>query len=195
MLNTTFIESLQGLERPKKYFDGRGMYLYLQPSGAKYWRLKCRYEGREKTYAMGTYPRISLEVARQKTDEAKQQLIQGIDPSEFKQNQGFENVAREWWDNQRDGWKKRHAQTVIDSLEKDVFPYMGTRNISAIRPPELLTVIRRIEKREAYRVAEKVLQRVRSVFRYAIQTGRLTETLLPNYRVSLKRKKSNTDGH
>ena len=172
MLNTTFIESLEGLERPKKYFDGQGVYLYLQPSGAKYWRLKYRYEGREKTYSIGTYPRISLEHARQKTDEAKQQLIQGIDPSEFKQNQGFENVAREWWENERDGWKHSHAHIVIDSLEKDVFPYLATRNISAIRPPELLTVIRRIEKREAYRVAEKVLQRVRSVFRYAIQTGR-----------------------
>ncbi len=172
MLNNQFIATLEAQEKPKKYFDGRGMYLYLQPSGAKYWRLKYRYEGREKTYAMGTYPRVSLDEARQKTDEAKQQLIQGIDPSEFKQNQGFEIVAREWFENEKGGWKKRHADVVINSLEQDVFPYLATRNISAIRSPELLTIIRRIEKRGALQVATKVLQRIRSVFRYAIQTGR-----------------------
>lgn len=172
MLNNQIITTLEAQEKPKKYFDGRGMYLYLQPSGAKYWRLKYRYEGREKTFAMGTYPRVSLQQAREKTDEAKQQLIQGIDPSEFKQNQGFEIVAREWFENEKGGWKKRHAQVVINSLEQDVFPYLATRNISAIRSPELLTIIRRIEKRGALQVATKVLQRIRSVCRYAIQTGR-----------------------
>jgi len=172
MLDSQFVATLEGQDKPRKYFDGRGMYLYLQPSGAKYWRLKYRYEGREKTYAMGTYPKVSLERAREKTDEAKQQLIQGIDPSEFKQNQGFEIVAREWFENEKGGWKKRHAKTVIQSLERDVFPYIASRNVSAIRPPELLTIIRRIEKRGALQVATKVLQRMRSVFRYAIQTGR-----------------------
>ena len=172
MLNNDIIETLEQVERPKKHFDGRGMYLYQQPTGAKYWRLKYRYEGLEKTYAMGVYPRVSLEQAREKTEEAKQLLIQGIDPSEYKKNQGFEIIAREWFDNERGGWKKRHADIVMNSLEKDVFPYLATRNISAIRPPELLTLIRRIEKRGALRVAEKVLQRIRAIFRYAIQTGR-----------------------
>ena len=173
MLNNQMVQDLGKVECPKKYFDGRGMYLYLQPSGAKYWRLKYRYEGREKTLAMGTYPRISLDQARLKTDEAKQQLIMGIDPSEFKQNQGFEIIAREWFDNEKGGWKPRHANIVIDSLEIDVFPYIGKRHIGAIRPPELLTVIRRIEKRGALQVATKVLQRTRAVFRYAVQTGRI----------------------
>ena len=172
MLNSEFIATVEGDNVPRKYFDGRGMYIYVQPSGAKYWRLKYRYEGLEKTYAMGVYPRVSLDVAREKTEEAKQLLNQGIDPSEYKKNQGFEIVAREWFENEKGGWKSRHAQVVIDSLEKDVFPYLGTRNLSAIRPPELLTIIRRIEKRGASRVAEKVLQRIRAVFRYGIQTGR-----------------------
>jgi len=173
MLNNQIIANMGRVDTPRKYFDGQGMYLYLQPSGAKYWRLKYRFEGREKTLAIGTYPRISLDDARMKTDEAKQQLIMGIDPSEFKQNQGFEIVAREWFDNERGGWRKRHAYIVIDSLEKDVFPYIGVRHIGAIRPPELLTVIRRIEKRGALQVATKVLQRIRAVFRYAVQTGRV----------------------
>ena len=172
MLNNEFIATVEGAKTPKKYFDGRGMYIYVQPSGAKYWRLKYRYEGLEKTYAMGVYPRVSLEVTREKTEEAKQLLDQGIDPNEYKKNQAFEIVAREWLENERGGWKKRHAQVVINSLEKDVFPYIGGRNLSAIRPPELLTLIRRIEKRGASRVAEKVLQRIRAVFRYGIQTGR-----------------------
>lgn len=171
-LNNKNIENLAGVNAPKKYFDGQGMYLYLQPSGAKYWRLKYYYEGREKTFSMGTYPRVSLQQAREKTDIAKQQLIQGIDPSEFKQKQGFETVAREWFDNEKEGWKQHHAEVVINSLQKDVFPYIGTRNISAIRPQELLSIIRRIEKRQALQVASKVLQRIRAIFRYAVQTGR-----------------------
>ncbi len=172
MLNNEIIANLGAVDRPKKYFDGRGVYLYHQPSGAKYWRLKYRYEGLEKTYSMGVYPRVSLRVAREKTEEARQLLRQGIDPSQYKKNQGFEIVAREWFDNKREGWKKRTAKRVLSSLEKDVFPFIGTRNISAIRPPELLTLIRRIEKRGALRVAEKVLQLIRAIFRYGIQTGR-----------------------
>ena len=132
------------------------MYLYQQPSGAKY-----RYEGLEKTYAMGMYPRVSLEDTRQKMDEAKQLLKQGVDPSQFKKNQGFEIVAREWFDNEKGGWKGRHAQVVINSLKQDVFPYIGKRNISAIRPPELLTVIRRIEKCGALRVAQGKIANLR----------------------------------
>ncbi len=108
-------------------------------------------------------PSISLSIPRcTNTTRKKVGISVGI----------FTMLMKPHGNNEKDGWKHRHAKTIMDSLEKDVFPYLGTRNLSAIRPSELLTVIRRIEKREAYRVAEKVLQRTRSVFRYGIQTGR-----------------------
>jgi integrase len=119
------------------------------------------------------YPDVSLEDARYKADMARQKLKQGIDPSVFKQMKSFEGVAREWLRGERGRWKDGYTKRVIHSLEQDVFPYIGHRNISAIKPAELLMMVQRVERRGALQVATKVLQRVSAVFRYAVQIGRI----------------------
>ena len=176
------IKNAQPKNKPYKVSDGQGLYLLVQPNGAKYWRLKYRFAGKEKILALGIYPSVSLKEARGARDQAKEQLRQIIDPAATKKatkraekakgNNSFEAVAKEWWKKQQGRWSTQHANKVWHSLEKDVFPYLGHRPIAEIEPPEILDVIRKVEKRGALDVAGRVLQRISSVFRYAVQTYR-----------------------
>lgn len=169
-------------EKDYKLFDGKGLFLLVKKNGAKYWRLKYRYLGKEKMLAIGVYPEVSLEIAREEMERARQLLkkehrdpmverqLQKLSRIEQTEN-AFEIIAREWVDI-NDLWSDRHRKRVIKSLEKDVFTIIGNRPIAEIQPPELLSVIRKVESRDALDVASRVLQRCSSVFRYAIQTGR-----------------------
>lgn len=107
---------------PYKLTDGNGMFLLVQPNGAKYWRLSYRFLGKQKLLALGVYPAVTLAAARKKRDEAGEQLAAGIDPGEAKKEakraaeiaatNSFEAVAREWYDSQRPGWSDGYAERV-----------------------------------------------------------------------------------
>ena len=174
----------QAKSKPRDYklTDEKGMHLLVKVNGSKYWRLKYRYSGREKTLAIGVYPDVSLKNARLKRDKARNLLAEGKDPSEVKQDEkraakirvanGFEIIAREWWENQKGNWTERHANRTLSALEADIFPYIGNKSIAEIQPPEILSIIRRVESRGALNIAGRLLQRCSNIFRYAIQTGR-----------------------
>jgi integrase len=143
-----------------------------------------RYRGRQRTLVLGVYPIVSLADARAARDGAKKLLTRDIDPSEIRKEQKrtarlstkntFEAVAREWCENQRDGWTSRYHDHVIARLEADVYPAIGSRPIAQIEPPELLAVLRKVEKRGALEIAKRLRQTVGQVFRYGIVTGRAT---------------------
>lgn len=162
-----------------KMADGGGLYLEVTIKGAKYWRLKYRFAGKQKLLAIGVYPTTTLKEARKQRDAAKVRLSNGIDPSEFKKAakqkeniEGFEHVAREWHVKHKPSWTESHAKKLIDRLEKDVFPWLGNRLTNEITPPELLTVLRRVENRGALDTAHRVRQTCGQIFRYAVATGR-----------------------
>lgn len=169
-------------EKPYKKSDGGGLYLYVKPDGAKYWRLKYYYLGKEKLMALGIYPLISLQEAREKRDTAKRLLDKGQDPNSVKRERKrqtlerhkntFEAVAREWHENQLAKWSEQHGHNVMRRMDVDIFPYIGKRPIADIDPPELLEVLRKIEKRGALDVTARVKQISGQVFRYGIATGR-----------------------
>ena len=169
-------------DKPYKKADGFGMYLEIMPNGSKYWRLKYRYNGKEKRLALGVYPDVSLKEAREKRDEARKNLAADIDPSFAKQSEKrqaridgantYEAIAREWIAHNAENWTERHKQTVTSRLERDVFQHIGHMPIKDITAPILLDVIRMIEKRGAYDIARRALQTSGQVFRYAIVTGR-----------------------
>src|SRR5450755_996573 len=85
-----------------KIFDGRGLYLLLSPNGSRGWRFKYRVDGREKLISFGIYPDVPLKLARDRREEARQQLAAGIDPGakrkaeKVAQGDTFEAIAREW---------------------------------------------------------------------------------------------------
>lgn len=137
---------------------------------------------KEKRISLGAYPIVSLADAREARERAKKLLAQGIDPSGAKKEEKreairnaentFRAVALEWHENQLARWTPAHAQNVNRRFDVDIFPYIGNRPIAEIDPPELLEVLRRIEKRGALDVTARVKQICGQVFRYGIATGR-----------------------
>ncbi|MFM0292832.1 MULTISPECIES: tyrosine-type recombinase/integrase [Paraburkholderia] len=169
-------------EQPYRLADGKGLYLQVMPNGSKYWRMKYRFDGKEKLASFGVYPEVSLADARKACLAARQILKAGTDPSEQKKEvkraraleavSSFEAVAREWFESQKAGWTEVYASKVINSLEVDAFPKIGAKPIGDIEAPHMLEIVRAIEARGVRETAKRVLQRSRAVFQYGIMTGR-----------------------
>ncbi|MCX9016876.1 tyrosine-type recombinase/integrase [Citrobacter portucalensis] len=189
------IDTAKPKEKPYKLSDGGGLYLEVTTNGSRYWRLKYRYAGKEKRLAFGVYPEVSLAQAREKRDAAKKLLSAGNDPGELKKAEKiaqklnyentFEAIAREWHQLRADRWSLRYRDEIIDTFEKDIFPYIGKRPIAEIKPMELLETLRRMEKRGALEKMRKVRQRCGEVFRHAIVTGRAEYNPAPDLATAL----------
>lgn len=181
-LTDTEAKNAKPLEQPYKLTDGEGMYLLVKPNGGKYWRLKYRVAGKEKVLALGVYPAIKLQAARKRRMEARELLTAGKDPGGERKAEKrykrvlaantFQAVAREWYDNQCEKWSAAHAGAVLKRLEDELFPGLGARPIAEIDAPELLDVLRGIERRDVLELVSKVRIIAGQVFRYAIATGR-----------------------
>ncbi|STU88262.1 integrase [Klebsiella variicola] len=181
-LNARQVDAAKPREKAYKLADGAGLYLEVVPSGSRYWRMKYRFNGKEKRMAFGVYPAVSLAQARALRDEAKKKLAEGIDPSFAKKeeklvrdvqlNNTFQAVALEWHGMKVSRWSEGYASDIIEAFNKDIFPYIGQQPVNEIKPLVLLNVLRRMESRGATEKAKKVRQRCSEVFRYAIVTGR-----------------------
>jgi integrase len=181
-LTDTTIRNAKSGEKAIRLYDERGLYLEISPAGGKWWRLKYRFDGKEKRISLGVYPDVSLKDARDRRDEARKLLANGIDPSENRKAakssrmersaNSFEVVAREWFAKYSQTWAKNHSYRTIRRFDRDIFPWIGGRPIAEINAPELLAVVRRIENRGALETAHRALANCGQVFRYAIATGR-----------------------
>ena len=173
------MRAVKATEKAQKLFDGNGLFLFVSPTDTKSWRLKYRFQGKEKLLTLGTYPQTSLKEARERAADARKQLDGGIDPGEVKKEEHqaaepitLEQVAREWYEKQLPAWSKRHSEDVMERLEKNIFPFLGDRPIAEVNAPELLTVLRRIEARGAIETAHRVRGICSLFFRYAVATSR-----------------------
>ena len=176
------VQNLKPGKKPYKRSDGGGLYVFVAPDGARYWRMAYRFNEKQRTLALGVYPTISLSEAREARDAAKKLLAAGIDPMQAKREQKrqaklcaentFEAIAREWHEKQKDGWTPKYAVSVLKRFEDDIFPEIGSRPIGLIEAPELLDALRKVETRDALDVAKRLRETVGQVFRYGIQTGR-----------------------
>ena len=162
----------------------------VSPTGGKLWRLKYRFGDREKKLSLGAFPAVSLAEARQKRDELRQMLAQGINPAVARKmgkltrsgEGSFEAVAREWHGKYSPRWADSHASKIIRRLEREVFPWLGEKSVGEITAPELMMVLRRIEERGHIETAKRTLQNCGQVLRYAVATGRATRDLSSDLR-------------
>lgn len=181
-LSETAIRKAKPEEKTYKMADGGGMYLEVTPTGSKYWRLKYRFNGKEKRLALGVYPDVPLALARERREAARKLLANDVDPGLLKKQtkhankenaaNSFEAVAREWFAKQSTNWVPRHGERILRRLEKDLFPWLGNQPITDITAPMLLSVLRRIEGRGALNAAHRTHQNCGRIFRYAVATGR-----------------------
>ncbi len=169
--------------KPKEYkiFDGGGLFLAITPTGGKLWRMKYRFQDKERLLALGAYPEIGLADARQRREDARKLLANDLDPGAVKKAQKqaqtektetFEVIAREWIAKFTPQWSETHAKTTMGRLEHDLFPWLGNRPIKDIKAPELLAVLRRAEGRGAVELAHRLRTIAGQVMRYAVATGR-----------------------
>lgn len=182
MLTIRELDSAKTKDKPYKLADGDGLYLEIMPTGAKYWRLKYRIAGKEKRLAFGVYPEVRPPEARKRARDARELIRAGTDPGEAKRatrrnaviagTSTFEIIAREWLDSRNGLIEPKQQEKCLARMVNDVFPWLGRRPISEIDAPEVLIVLRRIDKRGARYTAHKVRSEISRVFRYGIATGR-----------------------
>jgi hypothetical protein len=185
-------------KKPYKMFDGGGLYLEVKPPNSKLWRLKYRYLGKEKKLSIGEYPAISLAEAREHRDEAKKLLASGHDPSAVKQEikqekileqaNTFEAIAREWHEHKKPEWSEVNAKTVMDRLERDVFPEIGKYPIKIITHKMLLDLANSVKRRGANELAKRIIQMCRHVYSYAIVTGRAQNNIAEDLKGMIRAK-------
>jgi integrase len=196
-LTDTFVRGVKHSGKPvgDKYSDGHGMYLFVKATG-KYWRLAYRFAGKQKTLALGVYPAVSLAEARASRTKARENLAKDIDPSAIKRvekaakltssENTFMAIALEWHGTKVSGWSKTHAETTMERMEKNIFPWLGARPLMDIEAPEVLAALRRIEARGAIDTTHRVKSILSTVFRFAIATGRAVRNPAADVGVALK---------
>ncbi|HIA59636.1 MAG TPA: DUF4102 domain-containing protein [Gammaproteobacteria bacterium] len=196
-LTATAVRQAKAKAKVYKMWDGGSLYLLVKPQG-RYWRYNYRFLGKRKTLAFGVYPDVSLADARKLHQTAREQLSSGIDPSEARKvekltkhitaTDGFEVVAREWFNQKMADRSESHKVRTTRILEKDLFPSIGARPISKITTPEILGVLKKIESRTVD-IAHRAKQVVSQIFRYALTTGRVESDPARDLSGALKSKK------
>ncbi len=165
-----------------KLSDGEGLQLLVTPAGGKSWKLAYRFDGRQKELTIGPYPVIGLQEARQRRDEAKRQLVDGLDPSEQKRVQKvlradtmavtFQLVAAELLEKKRREGKAAQTLAKTAWLHSMACEVIGARPIAEITAAEVLAALRRVEARGKLETAARLRSAVGEVFRFAIATAR-----------------------
>ncbi len=189
------IKNLKVPDGVGKHSDGAGLYFELLGSGRRRWvyryRVKIRGKWSGRTMVLGTYPEMKLAAARGELIKQKAILKAGEDPvakrkeekqqkekmqeeAEREQQDSFENIALEFLAQKKEVWSKDHHTQVTRSLRKDAFPVIGKTPVAKVTPQDILVIIHTIQDRGSYEIASKVLQRIKKVCSYAVQTGRAT---------------------
>ncbi len=186
-------------DAPYKLSDGRGMYLLVRPNGAKYWRLKYRYNGIEKTYAIGVYPEISLAMARVERDRARQWLREGKDPTiertvararvSADQSLTFKAMAEGWYEEESPAWSEGHRKSQRSRLDNEILPHLGAFPIKELEqsPDRILAVLSGIHNRGAQEVVQKCKVIISQVFRYSLVPAGVKSDPVAMLRGRLKR--------
>ena len=201
MLTDVTVRNAKPKDKPYKITDEKGMYLFVQPTGGKLWRFDYRYFGKRKTKALGSYPDISLNKARELRDEARKLLAVDVDPSEVtkaqkasklsKLSNTFEVIAREWVSTHLMTKSKNNAERSLRRFELYLFPKFGSKAILDITPPEILSAIRVIQNLNKTDTAKRTLQTAGQVWRYAVQTGRAERDITADLKGAIPNSKVN----
>lgn len=183
-LTDTKLKALKPSGKVQKLSDGGGLYIHVSPAGGKLWRLFYRFDGKQKTLALGKYPEVSLADARKLRDEARALIAQGVDPSAHKREakataaieaadmaNTFEAVARDWFSKKRTAWTESHQKKILSRLENQLFPHIGNKQISALEASDYLAAVQKAEARGVIETAHRLAQLCGQVARFARITG------------------------
>ena len=196
LLSDLAIRATKASAKDVRLSDGNGLYLLIKPNDSRWWRIDYTVNGIRKTLSLGTYPITSLADARKKTFELKQQVAQGVDPSDIRKvakeeklkiqianertsiglppMDSFQYIADEWFNKKMQHMAEGYKARVYSQLKRDVFPRIGFTKISEVTTQELLQLVQQVEQRGAVESAHRILRTCSQIFRYAVVTGRVT---------------------
>jgi integrase len=180
-----------------KLSDGGGMYLLVTTGGGKLWRLNYRFQGKQKTLALGVYPDVSLAEARKRRDQARQLIANGVDPGTVKKQlkaekaeqhaNTFEKLAREWHQRQGDRLADKTQEVILKRLERYVFPLIGDTPLADLNAKLILEkVLRPVEDRDAIELAHTVRGLISQILRYGVAIGVCDRDVTVDLRGALK---------
>jgi integrase len=183
-LTDAAIRAFKPKDKPYREFDGGGLYLEISPKGGRLWRLKYRFGGKEKRLAFGVYPTVGLREARERREQAKKLLSQGIDPGaekkeakaaaiaeQSKKENTFEAVAREWLTMYSPDLSAKHALKLRRYLENVFFPAIGGKSVVDLLPADVLGVARPAQEKGRIHTAHTLAQLAGQVLQYAFIKG------------------------
>jgi len=170
MLTNAQIRSAKRAQKPWKVADSGGLHLLVAPNGGRYWRYSYRFNGKQKTLALGVYPDVTLAMARSRHQRARQLLADAVDPGAERETsqKTFEVVAREWHTHWKANRHERHAYYVLRRLEADIFREIGASRLSDLTTVHFRDAVQKIEQRGALDIARRVLNTCGQIMRYAI---------------------------
>lgn len=180
-LSVATINNAKPASKPYKMADGGGLTLLIKPNGAKYWRFRFRFGGKENTLGFGVFPDVPLAEARERRDKAKATLRAGRNPahgSSVAIGDSFAEVAEAWFkvnvsdEPGRKAWTNGHARTVRSRLDRDVLPRLGPVAIASLKPSDALTACRLVEARGAYESAQRIKTIIGQVMRFGVAIGK-----------------------
>lgn len=190
------IKTAKGKDKPYKLSDEKGLHLLVTPNGAKLWRFSYRFDGKQKTLAIGAYPDVTLSNAREKRDDARKLLANDVDPGEVRKAQkasrldraanSFEVVARRWHAKGEAKWSESYTKKVMQMLERDLFPWLGGKPVADLEAPEFLAVARRLEERSLVDAAHRAMQLCGQIMRFAVAEGLVSRDPVSDLRGALE---------
>jgi len=178
MLTDQKVKALKPKEKQYKFSDEKGLYLLIKPNGGKYWRLKYRLSGKEKTLAIGVYPDVSLKNARLARDEAKKLIQSGIDPTRHKRERvlkqtdtDFKKLGLSWADNRKDLAENTKGD-ILSRFNNHIFPFIGAVPIADISRESLINIIDRLNTKKIHtKTISKIHGQIINVYKHAIAAG------------------------
>ncbi len=195
MLTDLAVRKAGPREKAYKLSDGGGLYLLVTTSGQRYWRMDYRFADKRATSALGVYPTVTMAEARAKRLEIKRLIAEGINPAAKRRIDkitgtlanvnSFRAVAEEWLDKASREGRAEVTMGKLRWLLEFAHPIIGDRKIGEIKAPELLAVLRAVEKRGHYETARRLRSTCGQVFRYAIATGRADRDISADLRGAL----------
>ncbi len=179
-LTDKYYKALEPKEKDYKVFDGGGLFMLVAKTGGKRWRLKYRFEGKEKILALGVYPEITLAKARKLREDYREQIANGINPAEQrKQNKRvlkmeeqreyntFKTVSLQYLE-KRNELNEAYRERLKNSFKRNVYPFIGNTPIDEVEPIQIIDIVKRVERRGATESAHRLFTQLSKVFKYGV---------------------------
>jgi len=195
------IKSAKPAEKDYVLFDGGGLQMRVRSNGSKLWNFNYRHPVTKKRINMGlgTFPEVSLALARKGSIAAREILAQGLDPKEQRDavlqakqaetEHTFQNVATSWYELKKDAVTAAYAEDIWRSLTLHVFPDLATTQISAISAPQVINLLRPLETKGSLETVKRLSQRLNEIMTYGVNSGLIHANPLSGIRSVFKKPK------